>query len=95
MYDQKEHLAEIPSVFRRADRRLPARARSGGADAFKAKTFASEDAITALFNRSAIPLICEALLGAPAGGGGFRQAAGQLALRFPGDLCSPSGACGV
>jgi len=67
-------------------------ASSGGADAFKAKTFANHPSITSLFNSSVLPLLCQELLG-QSPGGGYRQERGQLALRFPGDMCSPPGSC--
>jgi len=59
----------------------------GSTDQFKAKTFASEDAITDLFNRSVLPYVMARLLGDDYGRMKYRQGAGQLALRFPGDAC--------
>jgi len=56
-------------------------------DSFKAKTFASHPAITNLFKASMAPHIASLLMG---GSPEFyrRQASGgQLALRFPGDMC--------
>ena len=63
------------------------------------KPCASEPAITDLFNRSVLPLLCRALLGDIDDSESGRhtttthyaQHAGQLALRFPGDLCEAEG----
>lgn len=73
-------------------------ASTGSADAFKAKTFASEPAIVDLFNRSVLPLLCRELLGnvdargsASGASAHYKQHVGQLALRFPGDLCESDG----
>lgn len=43
-------------------------------------------AITDLFNASQVPFILQRLLGTPRAGGKYVQSAGQIALRFPGDL---------
>lgn len=44
----------------------------------------NKPAISNLFNESLLPLICQQLLGTKAPG---KQGQGQVALRFPGDLC--------
>eukprot|EP01052_Picozoa_sp_SAG31_P046661 SAG31_NODE_9009_length_1349_cov_0.922400_1_plen_392_part_10 len=74
-----------PALLRRARQEINRAlgASSNTADVFKAKTFASSPAVTDLFNRSVLPLVCRALLG----DGKYEQQAGQLALRFPGDMC--------
>eukprot|EP00940_MAST-03C_sp_MAST-3C-sp2_P000967 g967.t1 len=58
------------------------------ADVFKAKTFSPETDITNLFNESMIPFLLKGLLG----DSHYRQSAGQIALRFPGDMCE-KGTC--
>ena len=68
-------------------------ASSAGADAFKAKTLAGQPAVTNLFNRSMLPHLLHRLLWGGTGAGTDADAIpimriGQLALRFPGDMCS-------
>ena len=58
-------------------------------DAFKNKTFASHPAILALVKDSVVPLLLAELLGGDAEYYRQRVNVGQLALRFPGDLCEP------
>ncbi len=62
---------------------------SQGADQFKAKSFPNRTEITNLFNKSMLPYIMENLLGPLAGGRPYVQNQGQLAIRFPGDMCDP------
>jgi len=58
-------------------------------DVFKAKTFASHPAITGLINRSGIPQLLSEMLGPKS----YDQGSGQIALRFPGDMCEDKTAC--
>ena len=58
-----------------------------GTDAFKAKTFATNPAITALIKESAVPRVLSELLGGDPDHYRARCGVGQLALRFPGDMC--------
>jgi hypothetical protein len=60
---------------------------STSTDSFKAKTFASHPAITNLIKASMAPHIASALLGGDADMYRRQIHAGQLALRFPGDMC--------
>ena len=72
----------VADALREINRRLgSANART---DAFKAKSFPDAKEITNLFNASALPFLMQRLLG---GRTRYRQKRGQLALRFPGDLC--------
>jgi len=83
----------VASALREVNRQLGAS--SSAPDALRAKTFASSAAINALFNASALPHICELLLGPLPGRAPYVQDGGQLALRFPGDMCArgdPDGA---
>jgi ectoine hydroxylase-related dioxygenase (phytanoyl-CoA dioxygenase family) len=57
---------------------------SATTDKFKAKTSLKDVGITDLFNKSVIPHVMEILLGKDHT---YRQHAGQIALRFPGDAC--------
>jgi hypothetical protein len=57
----------------------------GGTDQFKAKSFPKDPAITNLFNQSIIPYVLQCLLGGTSRKK-YHQGAGQLALRFPGDM---------
>jgi hypothetical protein len=54
---------------------------------FKAKTFATHDAITDLVRGSQIPFALSELLGGDPAWYRDRVTAGQIALRFPGDHC--------
>ena len=60
---------------------------STSTDSFKAKTFASHPAITNLIKHSMAPHIASVLLGGDANTYRRQIHAGQLALRFPGDMC--------
>ena len=64
-------------------------------DAFKAKTFASHPAILSLVRDSAVPAILAELLGGHEDWYRQRLDSGQLALRFPGDLCPPGSKLGT
>ncbi|CAE7227719.1 ATG26, partial [Symbiodinium sp. KB8] len=59
---------------------------TGGTDQFKAKTFPRRPEITNLVNSSGLPIILRRLLG-PRDSGPYRVESGQIALRFPGDMC--------
>ena len=61
----------------------------GTGDALKAKTFASHPAILSLVRDSAVPAMLVELLGGHEDWYRQRLDSGQLALRFPGDLCPP------
>ena len=65
---------------------------SGGSDAFKAKTFAHHPAIVDLVKRSSAPYLLAELLGGTPEYYRTQITTGQLALRFPGDLCAPGSA---
>lgn len=57
------------------------------ADSMKAKTFLKDASITNLFNKSIIPDIIQTLFGEKKKKNSkYKQGAGQIALRFPGDL---------
>jgi hypothetical protein len=58
-------------------------------DAFKAKTFANHPAIISLVKDSAVPWILSELIGDKPDWFRARLTTGQLALRFPGDMCPP------
>ena len=58
-------------------------------DSFKAKTFANHPAIKNLINQSMAPHICAELLGGSPDFYRNQIGSGQLALRFPGDMCDP------
>lgn len=60
---------------------------SQSADAFKAKSFPDRAEITDLFNASMVPFILRHLLGPLGQDREYHQDRGQLALRFPGDMC--------
>ena len=62
-------------------------ASSGGADQFKAKTFAHHPAILDLVRRSSVSYILAELLGGTPEYYQSQITTGQLALRFPGDMC--------
>jgi len=63
-------------------------------DAFKAKTFASHPAILSLVRDSAVPAVLSELLGGDEEWYRARLGTGQLALRFPGDMCPAGTKCG-
>ena len=78
-------------------------------DTFKAKTFASHPAITDLINRSGVPELLSEMLGPhsyvvstfsypslaiiPTLEHRYDQGSGQIALRFPGDMCEDKTSC--
>lgn len=62
---------------------------ASSADHFKGKASPDHPAITDLFNRSMLPFVLRELLG---GDQPFSVHRGQIALRFPGDMC-PDGTC--
>ena len=68
-------------ALREINRRLGSNETS--VDEMKARTFPKHKAITNLFNKSAIPIVLQKMLG---GKKPYRQGGGQLALRFPGDF---------
>eukprot|EP00946_MAST-07B_sp_MAST-7B-sp1_P001009 g1009.t1 len=72
----------VDSALREINRELGA-ARTG-TEKFKARSFPAHKDITNLFNKSCLPFLLMRLLG---GSKPYRQERGQLALRFPGDLC--------
>jgi hypothetical protein len=78
----------VRAALREVNRELGASsAGSGGVDAFRAKTFAQRPEVTALFNASVLPHLMARLLGPLPSGAPYHQGSGQLALRFPGDMC--------
>jgi hypothetical protein len=84
-----------PALVRAALREVNRQLGAGSPDAFRAKTFAASAVVNALFNDSALPAVCAALLGPLPAGAVYSQTGAQLALRFPGDLCArgdPDGA---
>jgi len=58
-------------------------------DTFKAKTFATHPAITSLINQSGVPALLSKMLGSTS----YDQSSGQIALRFPGDMCEDKSSC--
>ena len=60
---------------------------TSGADQFKAKSFPDHPAIIDLFNKSLIPSLLGILFGDKLDKAKYEIDRGQLAIRFPGDLC--------
>ena len=77
----------VRAALREVNRELGA---SSGRDTFRAKTFAQRAEVTALFNSSVLPLVMSRLLGPLPSAARYHQGSGQLALRFPGDMCPGS-----
>jgi hypothetical protein len=78
-----------PDIVRRALKEVNRQigVSSTGTDKFKAKLFATNDAVLDLARQSKIPFVLAELLGGDAAEYREQLESGQIALRFPGDLC--------